>query len=120
MKSLRTLKKYIGHTFEDWGGVTSDDYKTFQTQYLKYIKDVCDAHGWSLIGRNRNHYEFSAVIQRTDGVYVYVSISDVRYFKNGWYKDILVRTMKHATDWKGNTNNSCTLDELENMIATVK
>lgn len=117
---MTSLKKYLHHTFDDWGGTTSDDYKTFETKYINYLKRMCKRKEWSFIKANRNHYEFSAVIQRNDGQYVYIAISDVRYWTDQWFTNILVRTMKHENDWTGGFNNHCMLDELESKIEKVR
>lgn len=116
---MKQLQKYLNHTFEDWGGITSEDYKKFERRYINYLKRMCKKNGWLFVKANKNHYEFSAVIQRNDGQHIYISISDVRYWRNAWYTNILVRTMKHATDWTGGRNNYCMLDELENLITKI-
>lgn len=48
---------------------------------------------------------------------MYVSISDVRYFKNEWYKHILIRKAQNEVDYRGGFNNFTTLNELEGKIA---
>lgn len=117
---MKELLKYRNHYFDDFGGVVSPDYTTFETKYINYLKRVCKRNKWLFVKANRNHYCFSAVIQRDDGQYIYISISDVRHFNNAWYKTILFRTMKHSTDWTGGTNNHCILDELESCLKKVK
>ena len=44
---------------------------------------------------------------------VYVSISDVRFFTNEWYNNILIRTAKNEQDYYGGFNHRTTLNELE-------
>lgn len=105
MDLQKLYKKYYNHEFENWGGVTSPDYRTFQTAYMNGLKQLCKENNWQLVSFNKNHYEFSAVIKRDDGQHIYFSISDVRYFHNEWANNILVRTMKHEKDWTGGSNN---------------
>ena len=64
-------------------------------------------NGMELYEFNNNHFCFSAVL--SDGEkFIYVGISDVRYF--GWDSNtrILVRAMRHAKDWSGGMNQYCT------------
>lgn len=117
---MRNLQKYYGHIFDDYGGTTSPDYKEFESKYIRYLKRLCKKNEWTFIQANKNHYLFSAVILRNDGQHVYISISDVRYFRNSWHNNILVRTMAHAKDWHGGANYHYSLDELENGIAKVR
>ena len=120
MASLTQLKKYYNHEFDDWGGTTSKDYKGFESKYINYIKRICKDNEWQFISGNRNHYQFSCVIQRNDSIYIYISISDVRYWHNEWYNRILIRTMKHATDWTGNSNNYSNLENLVENISKLR
>ena len=116
MASITQLQKYLDFQFST-GIYTGSDYITFQTKYLNFLKRMCKNNGWKLINVNKNHYCFSAFIKSKTNKCVYLSISDVRYFDNDWYKNILVRTAKNEVDYKGGFNNYTTLDNLENKIA---
>ena len=105
-----TLKPYWDYEFSS-GGTTGQDYKTFQAKYRNWLRK--ELHGYK-VTLYPNHYEFSAVIERPENVgrparYVYLSISDVRFFPRQWATSILVRTMAHAKDWTGGRNNYCDL-----------
>ncbi len=116
MSNINTLKQYINYEFST-GCYTGNDYKTFQTKYINYLKTICKENNWSLIKVNKNHYCFSAFIKGgTENKCVYISISDVRYFNNDWYNHILVRTAKNEVDYKGGFNHYTTLDKLEYKI----
>ena len=116
MSNINTLKQYINYEFST-GCYTGNDYKTFQTKYINYLKTICKENNWSLIKVNKNHYCFSAFIKGgTENKCVYISISDVRYFNNDWYNHILVRTAKNEVDYKGGFNHYTTLDKLEYII----
>ena len=116
MVNINTLKQYINYEFST-GCYTGNDYKTFQTKYINYLKTICKENNWSLIKVNKNHYCFSAFIKGgTENKCVYISISDVRYFNNDWYNHILVRTAKNEVDYKGGFNHYTTLDKLEYKI----
>jgi hypothetical protein len=76
---------------------------------------MCKKHNWQL-KMNKNHYCFSVVIKRDDERFVYVSISDVRYFRDEWNKSVVYRTMEHEKDWKGGSNHYANINELEKGI----
>ena len=116
MSNINILKQYVNYEFST-GCYTGNDYKTFQTKYINYLRKICKENNWSLIKINKNHYCFSAFIKGgTENKYVYISISDVRYFNNDWYNHILVRTAKNEVDYKGGFNHYTTLDKLECKI----
>lgn len=112
MANIKDLKKYIGYEFSS-GCYTGDDYKSFQTKYINFLKAICKQNHWQLVNVGRNHYCFSAFIKSAENKCVYVSISDVRYFSNEWYNHILIRTAKDEQDYRGGFNNYTTLDGLE-------
>lgn len=106
------VKDYYKKNFEfSSGGIAGEDYREFEKQCKKELKQIVGGYGFTLHKFNKNHYCWSAVLER-DGKYVYVSMSDVRWFD--WYK-VLVRTMKHETDWTGGSNNHCNFDEVGMM-----
>lgn len=117
MAKLNELQKYLNYEFST-GCYTGNDYKSFQTKYINYLKDMCASNNWKLVNVGKNHYCFSAFIKGgTENKYVYISISDVRYFQNEWYKHILIRTAENEVDYKGGFNNYTTLDRLEGKVA---
>lgn len=112
MAKIKDLKKYMGYEFSS-GCYTGNEYKSFQTKYLNFLKTMCKNNHWQLVNIGKNHYCFSAFIKNTENKCVYVSISDVRYFSNEWYNHILIRTAKNETDYHGGFNNYTNLEELE-------
>ena len=116
MAKLNDLKKYIDYEFSS-GCYTGEDYKSFQTKYINYLKAMCKENHWELVKVGKNHYCFSAFIKSAENKCVYMSISDVRYFSNEWYSHILVRTAKNEVDYRGGFNNYTTLDNLNYTVA---
>ena len=112
MANIKDLKKYIGYEFSS-GCYTGNDYKSFQTKYLNFLKAMCKNNHWQLVNVGKNHYCFSAFIKSAENKCVYISISDVRYFSNEWYNHILIRTAKNEPDYHGGFNNYTNLEELE-------
>ena len=76
MAKIAELKKYLTHEFST-GCYTGDDYKSFQTKYLNYLKTLCRENHWQLVNVGKNHYCFSAFIKSAENKCVYISISDV-------------------------------------------
>lgn len=114
MATLNDLKKYIGYEFSS-GPYTGQDYKTFQTKYINYLRTLCRYNGWELVNVGRNHYCFSCFI-RSGSKYVYLSVSDVRGYKPEWYDHVLIRRAAHERDYHGYTNNYSSLPELQKNI----
>ena len=112
MATIKDLEKYIGYEFSS-GCYTGDDYKSFQTKYINFLRSICKQNHWQLVNIGRNHYCFSAFIKSAENKCVYVSISDVRFFTNEWYSNILIRTAKNEQDYHGGFNHRTTLKELE-------
>ena len=77
MAKLNELQKYLNYEFST-GCYTGNDYKSFQTKYINFLKDICSSNNWKLVNVGKNHYCFSAFIKGgTENKYVYISISDV-------------------------------------------
>ena len=112
MATIKDLEKYIDYEFSS-GCYTGDDYKGFQTKYINFLRSMCKQNHWQLVNIGRNHYCFSAFIKSAENKCVYVSISDVRFFTNEWYNNILIRTAKNEQDYHGGFNHRTTLKELE-------
>lgn len=116
MANIKDLEKYINYEFSS-GCYTGDDYKSFQTKYINYLRSICKNNHWQLVNVGKNHYCFSAFIKSAENKCVYISISDVRYFSNEWYDRILIRTTENETDYRGGFNNYTTLSDLEGSAA---
>ena len=112
MAKIKDLEKYIDYEFSS-GCYTGDDYKSFQTKYINFLRSICKQNHWQLVNVGRNHYCFSAFIKSAENKCVYVSISDVRFFTNEWYSNILIRTAKNEQDYHGGFNHRTTLKKLE-------
>lgn len=106
------VKEYYEKNFQfSSGGVAGKDYRTFEKQCKKEVKQMAEEAGFTLHKFNPMHYEWTAVLER-DGKFVYVHMSDVRFWGNDWYNDILIRTMAHESDWRGGHNNKCSFNQI--------
>jgi hypothetical protein len=108
---------YLNHEFES-SCYRTNDYISFERKYRNYIKKNLPS-GYSLHSFNGNHFEFSCVIETAARGFIYLSISDVRFFPNQWYNDILIRSMKHPKDWTGDSNRRARLNTLTEDISTL-
>lgn len=113
----KPLRKYLDHQWTS-GGVAGPDYRAFQASYGRWLKKLLKGYKVEI---HPNHYEFSAVVTRKgeDGApdrYVYLSISDVRFWHNGWVYDILVRQMQHPRDWCGCRNHTAQIDTIKEWV----
>ena len=113
-KAYNKIKKYLNYEFST-GCTTGEDYKEFERKYINYLKKLCESYGWELIKPHKGHYELSAFIKKKEE-YVYLSISDVRFFPNEWHDHILVRTAKNENDYHGGRNHYSTISYLPVMI----
>ena len=121
MDIKKMLDKWYDKEIEDYGGYTSPMYEEFQRDYRNTIKDFCKKINMKLHDFHKNHYEFCAVLQDIDTQkYYYISISDVRFWKNEWADNILYRTMEHDKDWRGGSNCYSNLEDLPNNLMSIK
>jgi hypothetical protein len=111
----------IPHTlngFKDWkfttGSTTGEDFKVFSRMFQSRIRKSLPA-GARLVKFNSGHYYLSGFIRR-DNNFVYFSISDVRFFPNGWHQHILVRTARSDTDYIGDSNHYTSLEEFSGAV----
>ncbi len=118
MQVKEFLNTWFDREIEDWGGTTSQEYKNFQRNYRSVLKEIGKNIGFELHSFNKNHYDFSVVMKSNmTNQFYYLSISDVRYWKNEWANNILYRTMEHEKDWTGGSNRYSTLENLsENLL----
>lgn len=77
----KKIKKYLETEFSDWN-----------------------------VGKFDGYCESSGFIEK-DGKYVYISISDIRFWKN-WDTNILIRTAAGPKDYRGGRNHYTTVDNI--------
>ena len=105
---MASVKSYKDQSFES-SCYRTPQYIEFEKACRRELKKQCAAFGINIHSFHPNHFEWSAVLER-DGKFVYVSLSDVRYWN--WYDSVLVRTMKHDKDWTGGSNNNVPFDKI--------
>lgn len=105
---FKTIEDYLGHEFESSTHATSE-WNLFVRRYKKELKKRME--GFELVSWTKMHFNVSAFFKK-DGKFVYVSCSDVRFFPDEWYNNILIRTAQHNKDYTGGMNHYASLPDL--------
>ena len=110
------IEKWRGNCFESSSGLTkefSDFARDYRRELKKAIGDSYIIAAWS-----RGHFAVSAFVRNIKtGKTAYISTSDVRGGRDGWYNNILIRTAKHEKDYTGGSNGYATWPGLPGAIA---
>lgn len=109
-----SLRSFVDYQFSS-GGVIGEDFRSFNTKYRNAIKTRLPK-GYLILNWTRGHYFCSWVIKTPDNKYIHMCISDVRFFQNEWFSNILMRTMRHPKDWTGGPNRFTTLFTMKEDI----
>ena len=101
--------------FSEWefttGVTTGDDFQQFAKLFKRFVRNNIPS-GAIITNWSVGHYILSGFIQY-NGIYVYISISDVRHFKNGWADEILIRLVAHNGDYTGGANHFTSLNRFK-------
>lgn len=70
--------------------------------------------------KDYNIYSFSGYCESSgfiekDGKFIYISISDLRYWKN-WSEDVLIRVADSERDFRGHRNHRTTINNLKQDV----
>lgn len=107
----KNISAWLGYSFDSSSGLTPE-FAAFSLQMKKHLAKTLT--GYELVSYSRGHFYFSAFLKNKEtGKLVYVSCSDVRYFRDSWNDDLLIRTAKHDKDYTGGSNCSSTLAKLK-------
>lgn len=116
MKNKLKAEKWRNYEFST-GATTDEDYTSFQKDARSDLNKMAKEAGMKIHGFNKNHYCFSAVLESSCKKYIYISISDVRFFPNQFLDHVLIRTMKHDKDYTGGMNNYCLWQDIGSEAA---
>lgn len=105
----KSLRAWVGYHFESSSSLTPE-FAEFAAQARRELKKISN---FELVAFSRGHFEFSAFLRsKSTGKMVYLSTSDVRFFPDAWWNDLLIRTAQHEKDYTGGQNNSCRFDTI--------
>lgn len=103
----KSLDKWVGYRFESSSGLTPE-FAEFSAQVRRELKKIS---GFELVNYSRGHFYFSAFLKnRSTGKLVFLSCSDVRFFPDKWWNEMLIRAAQHDKDYSGGGNNYCTFE----------
>lgn len=105
------ITAWKGYIFESSSGLTPE-FEAFSSMVERELEKLMS--GYTILSYRRGHFEFSSFFmnKKTKKI-VYVSSSDVRYFRDKWYNNLLIRTAESPKDHTGGANNYSTWPELK-------
>jgi hypothetical protein len=108
---MKTIQQWKDIQFESSSALTPQ-FASFARAYKKAIIETL-GNKFALVSWNRGHFYISTFFRNTlTGKLVYLSCSDVRFFPQAWYDNILIRTAEHERDFTGGTNHYASLGTL--------
>lgn len=103
------IENWYNYVFQ--GSCTATpEFNSFCQQMKKELIKIM--RGYKLVNWIKGHFEFSAFFERS-GKYVYISCSDVRFFPNQWYDELLIRSAKNEKDYTGGMNYHISIEKLK-------
>jgi hypothetical protein len=106
------IQSWLGYQFQSSSGPT-EGWKAFVADYRKEVKRVC-GKVLEVASFHKNHFEVSGFLRNpATGKLVYFSVSDVRFWPDRWFNEILIRTAKDVKDYTGGRNCYCSLPDLQ-------
>lgn len=118
---IRTnIEKWLDYDFEPVECKTGKDFASFSRSFKREIKLQMDEIGCEIVGYIKGYFYISGFIYNTtNDKYMYFSIPDVRYDKDKWYSNILIRTAENAKDFRGGYNQYTTLNNFANKAVQI-
>lgn len=119
-------KKWVGFDFNHSGWSTSHENKS--TAFEQWVRDtrsdirtMLKGTGWKLVRWQGNWFIASGFLYNTElDRYVYISVSDIRYWQDAWFNRVLIRTATSDRDYTGGRNQYCAFinipEKLEEMF----
>jgi len=114
--------KWVGFDFNHNGWSNThenhnDGFDQFVRDFRSDLKQMVKGTKWKLHTCKGNwFYIYGFFHNEQDEKWVYFSISDVRFFKDQWYNNVLIRTAKHENDFTGGSNRSTTFSQIAYML----
>lgn len=106
------MRNWLGYYFESSTRKTSE-FKAFARDFKKALKKELPNY---IIKFNVGHFDIYCFAYNSfTGNNVYISISDVRFFRDDWYNNILIRKVINDKDYTGGMNHYTTFPEIKEM-----
>ena len=114
---MTSLSDWENIQFESSSGKTQE-FMEFCKMYKATVEQIARDAGLQLVKWSNGHFYCSAFFENpVTAKLVYLCCSDVRFFRNSWSNNILIRTAKNDTDYSGGTNNTASLETLRAAMA---
>lgn len=122
LSNMKTVKDFKDYDFEScdvpekyWGDYTHANF--FKGYFIPIVrrefKTIAKKIG-ATVTLSPNYFEWTAFFKKDDK-FIYVSVSDVRYWK--WYDSVLFRVADNEHDYCGGMNNYCSYDKLTDNLS---
>ena len=118
MDKRKFFKKWNGKQLEDWGGVVSPEYRSFQRSLGLFMDSIAKEMGAEVTRKSNMHYDESYFVRKGENC-VYVSHSNHLWNRTKIKLEddaFLVRTAKSENDFHGGDNNYTDIWGLSNLI----
>lgn len=106
-------KKWLGNVFES-SCYKTDEFKDFIRDFRSDLNTMLKGTGWHIVCPfSAGHFYISGLLYNPfENKHVYISTSDVRFFRDEWYNHLLIRTAKNEKDFTGGANRYCRFYDL--------
>jgi len=114
---MKPIENWLQHKFESSSALTPE-FAAFYRNIKSYLKkQLAPEFNFTV---SRGHFEFSGFAQnKATGLWAYFSASDIRYWPDGWYHNLLIRTAKHGKDYRGGCNQETSLNSLKEKLLEI-
>jgi hypothetical protein len=117
MNIQKFCEKWHGVEFESSSGLTPQ-FAQFYLDFKRSVVELAKPSNLRLESISRGHFYISGFLKNeVTGKFVYFSCSDVRFLRNEWETQLLIRQAQDDKDYSGGTNYFCSLLELINEAA---
>ena len=105
----KNLENILNKNYEYTENPEVERSKEFAKAYKKIVERQIQLYGYELVNFSEGYCECSGFITNGQN-FIYFSSGDYRW--SDIYNDILIRTAKGPTDYRGGYNQHCTLNTL--------
>jgi len=113
MTVSRMESKWRGYEFTSSISET-DEFKAFARDFKRCINSIIP-DGIELVKFSRGHFYCNGFLKRDDK-FIYFSIPDVRYWKDKWFNNILIRSAENTEDYTGGSNGFTNLRDFASEV----
>ena len=117
--------KWIGFNFSTDGWSTShenhsDAWTQFVRDFRSDVKKMIKGTGWEVDRISGNYFYLSGFLYNESmNRWVYISISDVRFWQDEWHDKVLIRTAKNNKDYTGGVNQYTAFSDLVKKLDNI-